>query len=728
MVEARSDDVLRRGLLDRFPRPEDARRLLVVSAPGGWGKTTLVRSWADRVPARCSWSSLSAADNDPVRLIASVLSSARSIAPDINQSLPDPGSSTPAAWVEENLPVLMEAIQAESPAAIVLDDYHLIENPESHSIVQAMVEQVGSRSLLVLSTRVDPPLRLARLRAARWVDELRSEDLGFSVDDADLVLRQAFSLELTRPQLQLLVESTEGWPAAISLAAQSLKTVDDRDAFLAQFVTNDRLIVDYLAEELLDTLPPDHQTFVHRTSVVDQFGVELASALADPASAGAIAEDLERRGLVRRRHESGSVWYRYHDLLRDVLVHRLDEDTKRAGHRLAADWFLDHGHPRRAIEQLIAAGDNRRAIALVAEHASDYTLRGRYTTVARWISALADAGEADPGMFLLAARAALYGGRVDQAKVWADRAGESAAEYEPHERLMARAAKVSLLHANGRIADAATEAERVFELFDSHDGAFDGPSSDVAECLLVSAMALTLTDRIDQAEIRLQQCIEMPSETGDRIPTITAISLQGLLAFQRHEPDTARTLTDRAMQMADEAGLPSTAIHMSLAHVGRLLTGDVEQAKRAVEPLRTIGEKIYSPYAVVLFHLAEANHWIQIDSTGDAQRVILAARDLSDEIEQPSPLIERYVDLVASRLPSAPETTDGDDLLGPGALTARELQVLRAFSSNLTQREIGRELFLSFNTVKTYARSAYRKLGVTSRSEAVKACREAGLF
>ncbi len=180
--------------------------------------------------------------------------------------------------------------------------------------------------------------------------------------------------------------------------------------------------------------------------------------------------------------------------------------------------------------------------------------------------------------------------------------------------------------------------------------------------------------------------------------------------------------------MADEAGLPPTAIHMSLAHVGRLLTGDVDQAKRAVEPLRTIGEKIYSPYAVVLFHLAEANHWIQLDSTGDAQRVILAARDLMDEIEQPSPLIERYVDLVASRLPSIPETDDGDDLLGPAALTTRELQVLRAFSSNLTQREIGRELFLSFNTVKTYARSAYRKLGVSSRSEAVQACREAGLF
>ncbi len=728
MVEARSDDVLRRGLLDRFPRPEDAQRLLVVSAPGGWGKTTLVRSWADRVPARCSWSSLSAADNDPVRLIASVLASARSIAPDINQSLPDPGSSTPAAWVEENLPVLMEAIQVEGPAAIVLDDYHVIENPESHSIVQAMVEQIGSRSLLVLSTRVDPPLRLARLRAARWVTELRSEDLGFRVDDADLVLRQAFSLELTRPQLQLLVESTEGWPAAISLAAQSLRTVDDRDAFLAQFVTSDRLIVDYLAEELLDTLPSGHQTFVHRTSVVDQFGVELASALADGASAGAITEDLERRGLVRRRHESGRVWYRYHDLLRDVLVHRLDEDTKRAGHRLAADWFLDDGQPRRAIEQLIAAGDNRRAIALVAEHASDYTLRGRYTTVARWISALADAGEADPGMFLLAARAALYGGRVDQAKVWADRAGESADEYEAHERLMEGAAKVSLLHANGRIADAAIEAERVFELFDAHDGAIDGPSSDVAECLLVSAMALTLTDRTDQAEIRLEQCIEMSSETGDRIPTIAAISLQGLLAFQRHEPDTARTLIERALQMADEAGLPPTAIHMSLAHVGRLLTGDVDQAKRAVEPLRTIGEKIYSPYAVVLFHLAEANHWIQLDSAGDAQRVILAARDLMDEIEQPSPLIERYVDLVASRLPSIPETDDGDDLLGPAALTTRELQVLRAFSSNLTQREIGRELFLSFNTVKTYARSAYRKLGVSSRSEAVQACREAGLF
>ncbi len=728
MVEVRSDDVVRRGLLDRLPRPEDDERLLVISAPGGWGKTTLLRSWAGGVPAiRCCWSSLTPADNDPMRLIAGVLESSEALIPDVGRSLPGPGSSTPAAWVEEGLPVLLDAVQADGPAAIVLDDYHVIDNPESHRIVQAMIEQVGPRSLLVLSTRVDPPLRLARLRAARWVSELRSDDLGFTTDEADQLLRQAFSLDLSPQQVELLVESTEGWPAAISLAAQSLRTVDDRDEFLSRFVSSDRLIVDYLAEELLDTLPPDHRTFLHHTSVVDRFVVELAAALTDPASAGAIAEDLERRGLARRRHESGRIWYRYHDLLRDVLKHRLDADARRVGHRLAADWYLADHQPRPAIEQLIEAGDNGRAIALVAKHASDYTLRGRYATVARWIGALAETPEADAGMFLLAARATLYGGRVDQAKTWAGRADEHTDD-QPTNRLMALATRVSLLHADGRIADAAAEADRVFELFDGRNGSFDGPPGDVAECLLVSAMALTLDGRTGPAEARLEQCIEVTSGATDRIPTIAARSLQGLLAFQRQDPATSRSLTDQAMRMAEEVGLPSTAIHMSLAHVGRLLTGDADQAGRAVEPLRTIGETIYSPYAVALFHLAEANHWIETGSIDDAERVIVAARDLIEEIEQPSPLIERYVDLIAGRLPSTAPTPDDRRPAGTAALTAREIQVLRAFSSNLTQREIGRELFLSFNTVKTYARSAYRKLGVSSRSEAVQVCRDAGLF
>ncbi len=720
--------MVREDLLGRLPDANDDNRLLILAAPGGWGKTTLLDTWdtwrTDTAFCRCP---LTRGDNDPTRFINTLVGAASPLLGDIDRTWSDPSESTPTVWVEDSLPLFLKSIETTpTPVVLVLDDYHVIDNADTHSIVQSLVETTGPQTLTVLSTRIDPPLRLGRLRAARTVAEVRSEDLRFSVDQTDQLLRNTFDLDLTQDQVKLLVDTTEGWPAAISLAAQSLQTVNDPQEFLTRFVSTDRLIVDYLAEELLDTLPLGHQSFLHDTSVVERFVPTLAAALTEADDAGQIGEDLERRGLLRRSYDSDRVWYRYHQLLRDVLHQRLNPETQRARHLTAADWFLAENQPRAAIEQLIAGGANERAIDLISQHASDYTLRGRSATVADWIEAVADTPAASPSLYLLGAQASVYSGRVDQGQAWLDRAA-NAGPLQPTEQLLALAMQISLAHADGRVADAAAIGDRLIDYHQAHAGGLTGEPEEVAECIFLAGLQFSMIGETEQAEPLYEQVISIAAEGQNQSPTIAALGVKALHAYLDGNLGDATSLTERAFELAKSMNLPAAAIHMYIAHLGRVLTGSEQQAREAIDALRKINEYVYSPYGVVFSHLSEAHFWLGTGGEPDAaERALVAGRDLLDELLQPSPLAEEYYKLISSRLPGVADSSD--QAPGVEALTDREIQVLRAFSSNLTQREIGRELFLSFNTIKTYARSAYRKLGVGSRTEAVRVCREAGLF
>ena len=720
-----SEDVVREDLLRRLPTASGNERLLIVAAPGGWGKTTLLGTW-DEWAADTNFCrfSLTPPDNDPTRFINRMLANAGPLLGPADERWPDPGESTPMVWVEDALPLFVEAIEAEAPAVLVFDDYHLIENAETHGIVQSLIDATGPGTLTVLSTRVDPPLRLARLRAARAVTDVRSEDLRFSAADTDLLLRQTFGLELTAEQVQLLVETTEGWPAAISLAAQSLRTVSDPDEFLSRFMASDRLIVDYLAEELLDALPAAHRTFLHHTSVVEQFVPNLSASLTDAEDAGQIGEDLERGGLLRRSYDADRMWFRYHQLLRDVLYQRLDPAVRRAKHVVAAEWFLADDEPGAAIEQLIAADEFDRATDLVGRHASRYILGGRYRTVENWVAAVSAATEPGHELLLLGAQAALYGGHVERARTWLARAEAVDGAMSPGNRLLALSTEAALAAAAGRLRDAVEIAERLVDHHAAHDDGGADPTA-CAEALFVAALQFGFDDQIERAEHVLDLSIEIGSAGPDRISAVSAYGMKALFAFAARDDVTAWALTERAMALAADTDLPPTALHLAPVQLMRILIGDERHGSEAVDHIRKVCEYIYLPYGAALGQIGEASYRLRIDDADGAERCLVGGRDLLDELDQPSELLERYYKLIHDRLPGSLATAEP---AGTDALTDRELQVLRAFSSNLTQREIGRELFLSFNTIKTYARSAYRKLGVSSRTDAVRACREAGLF
>ncbi|MEL7206716.1 MAG: LuxR C-terminal-related transcriptional regulator, partial [Actinomycetota bacterium] len=292
------------------------------------------------------------------------------------------------------------------------------------------------------------------------------------------------------------------------------------------------------------------------------------------------------------------------------------------------------------------------------------------------------------------------------------------------DQLLALAIETMLQLAAGRTSDATGVADRLLD----YERGIDPTQVEAgiyAEALFVAALPYCLDGRYDEAEANLNRSIAAARGGSSQVPTVACLGMQALLRVLAEDPAGAAVLATESLELTAELQLPQTALHTSPAHLVRVLTGTENQAREALEHLSKICDQIYLPYAVVAANLAEARFQMRIDDLERAQRALVAGRDLFDELEQPSDLLTRYYRVVTEAVPGQQPVPRPP---GPEALTDRELQVLRAFSSNLTQREIGRELFLSFNTIKTYARSAYRKLGVSSRTEAVRACREAGLF
>ena len=717
----RANDLIRHELLRRLPDPTD-RLIVVLTAPAGWGKTTVLNAWSNTMPdvGSCRLA-LTPADDDPRRFLDRFEAAAQPLLGPIDGG--SAANSSPAVWVEDVLPLVRRQFDAVGPALIVLDDYHIVTQPDIHQIVQALVDELPAQTSLVLSTRGDPPLRLARLRAARRVVEWRAEDLAFTVDDTAELLRQGFGLQLGDRELDLLTTRTEGWPAAISLAALALPRVDDVETFLDNFLAVDQYLVDYVTEELLGVVPAEQRSFLVRTSVVERFTVELACRLADTGRGGELCDELERRGLLTRDLDEGRAWFRYHQLIRDHLYHQASAVDRANLHLTAADWFLAEDLPRAAIDQLIAGGHHQRANEMVGRYGSSYIIAGRTATVVGWVEALRRVDAIEPRTLLLGAQAAFYGGDRARGRAWL----AEATEHElagPAEWAVALSLRATVANADGLIADAARWANRLTELLDEHGDDSSIPIDDRAEGYFVAGHTLLFADDEPVAMEALERSLAISrSPVVTLPPAVAALGMQAFVAYLQQDLATARSLVDQAFAIADQLDLAHTSMHMRAPVLMRLAIGNEAEAGDLLADVHRF-ELSYSAYSIATAHLIEARYHARRRDQDAAVAAFGVARDLLDEVAQPSPSIERFYDEIASELtigaaPTSPE---------PEALTDRELQVLRAFSSNLTQREIGRELFLSFNTIKTYARSAYRKLGVSSRTEAVHACRELGLF
>ena len=397
----------------------DAARLVLVSAPAGFGKTTLLNAWARGSGRKVGWLSLDEGDNDPARFLAYLLAALQSIDPGLGAGLREtlqtaqlsgPGG---AALIRQSLSILVNRLhQLPEPAILVLDDFHLINDETVQGLVAFLVEHLPARMLLAIASRADPPLPLARLRARGELVELRQADLRFLPEEAAEFFEQMTALRISPEEALALVTRTEGWAAGVQLAGLALQgqqaethaQLPDVRAFLEAFSGSSRYVLDYLAEEVFASQPEEIQDFLLKTAVLDRLSADLCACLlneeecnaptASPtarAGAQSALERLERANLFITPLDDRRAWYRYHMLFADLLRNRLEStrpDLTPVLHRRASRWFEQHDLPGEAIRHALAAGDYPSAARLVDAAAPNLLRRGEIRTLLGWIKAL----------------------------------------------------------------------------------------------------------------------------------------------------------------------------------------------------------------------------------------------------------------------------------------------------------------------------------------------------
>lgn len=369
-------------------------RLTLVSAPPGFGKSTLLADWllAPNRSWTAAWVSIDAGDNDPATFWSYVTAALHKAAPSVGKDPPEQGEGTPPEMVVRAL--INDLVGLPGDIVLVLDDYHVVETDAVHQAIEFLVDHLPANAHVVITTRADPPLPLARLRARGELVEIRAADLRFTADEAATYLRDVMGLPVEAAGIAALEARTEGWIAALQLAALSMQGRDDLESFIAGFAGDDRYIVDYLADEVLRRQPVAVRSFLLRTSILSRMNASLVNAVTGRNDGKATLESLERANLFVIPLDERRDWFRYHHLFGEVLqAHLRDEapEAVRKLHGLACDWFEEHGDRGEALGHALAAGSFERAADLVELWLPELRRTRQETTMRRSIEALPDA-------------------------------------------------------------------------------------------------------------------------------------------------------------------------------------------------------------------------------------------------------------------------------------------------------------------------------------------------
>ncbi len=419
VVRPQANLVPREGLLrklDELPR----RKLALVSAPAGFGKTTSIAAWiqAHRYPV--AWVSLDAGDSDPARFLAYLVAALRTLHPEVGESVQQALAATPVPPAELLLAALINDLASvPDDFLLVLDDYHAIESPEVHEILLFILERAPASLHLVLLTRADPPFPLARLRVRGELLEVRAADLRFSGGEAARFFNDLMGLDLSGEQLAALQAKTEGWAAGLQMAALSLQGRSDVEGFIEAFTGADRFVLDYLLEETLALLPEDLQRVMPELSILGRFNASLCEAVTRRDSGSELLAELERRNLFLVPLDNHREWYRYHHLFADLLGHRLQglyPESVPELHRRASLWYESQGEMYEAIAHAREAGDAGLLARLVESSWRDLIRQGGRRELWELTSGIAPGTVlARPRLAVMHGWAHTYYGRLDEA-------------------------------------------------------------------------------------------------------------------------------------------------------------------------------------------------------------------------------------------------------------------------------------------------------------------------
>jgi LuxR family maltose regulon positive regulatory protein len=719
--------VPRPDLVGRLAAEVAAHRLTLISAAAGWGKTTLVVDWLAAQDDPVAWVALDDSDNDPARFwryVSEALGRA-GIALDAQAVGALSGAD---ATREVGLTELINAVaDAEGRTILALDDLHAVREPSIVESLAFLVPRLPDSLRLVATTRTDPAIGLGRLRARGDLGELRADDLRFSPAEAARLLGDAVGADLPAEEVERLRARTEGWAAGLYLAGLSLRGRDDAAAFIADFAGDDRLVVDYLAAEVLEGQPAERRAFLLRTSILPRLTAPLCDAVTGREGSAAVLTELERSNLFLVPLDRRREWYRYHHLFGELLRHELTLEAPgevEELHRRASGWFESHGDMDEAIHHAAAAGDLERAADLIAGCWAGYERSGWTATTQRWLSLLPeDRLREDPRLCLAGALIAINLGRAEAAGPWLDEAERAAARPgapgDPAAIASDVAAGRSLVALlRGDMPQAVAIGREALALSEGVP-----PWSRAVACLALG-IALHASDERDAAYPYLEEVADLADAA--KAPAVVALSHLADTDLDRGDAALAERRALHAIDLASEerhAEYPHAAgAHAGLARV-RSRQGDhataLESADRAVDLARRGHSRPETAHAILARAMVRT-------AAGEADGARADAAEARAMLEGAvgARRLQRMLAVVEEGLAAAEEPA----AVPGGELTDRELAVLRRLTGDGSAREIAADLYVSHNTVKTQMRAIYRKLGVASREDAVARARERGLL
>jgi LuxR family maltose regulon positive regulatory protein len=704
--------------------------LILVDAPAGFGKTTLVAQWRASLAGTrpFGWLSLDRGDDDPARLWWYVVTALQRACPQIGgEAIMAELRVQAPDFTGLVLPMLANELAAlPGPVVLVLDDYHVIKERSCHDQIAFLLSHLPPTAQIVLITRADPALPLARLRAAGQMAEIRARELRFAAGEAATLVHAVSGVQLSEPDLADLMDRTEGWPAGVYLAALSLRDHSSPHAFVREFTGDNRFIFDFLAEEVLSRQPAEVQQFLMRTSILGRFCAPLCDAVTGSAGAAGIIDRLERENLFIVPLDETRHWFRYHHLLAQVLrghLARAEPGIVPALHRRASAWHCEHGSADEAISHAIAAGDPDLATGFIASHWFGYVGSGRVATVHRWLRLLGDDQIASRP---LAAHCAAWSAALSSERQTAQRwlpviaAGPDSGPLPDGMPSLTFSAALLQgvygfdgLRAMRESAAIAAGLER------------DPASPWYALAQAALGFSQYLASEPTAAQPALEAAAHAPA--AHVLTQIVALSTLSLIAVGQGSLPTARRLMQTAYHTADADQFRLTP-SASMAHVaaGAVLAaeGRLDEARGELTQALSYRDRIpgTSPWPTLEATIRLAEVLLETGDRAEAAGLISQARGVLGTLPDGAEAQRARLAALERRL-AGPRRE-----LSPAApLTEREISVLHLLGGSLSLREIGQELFVSANTVKTHTQAIYRKLGVSSRTEAVEHGRELGI-
>jgi LuxR family transcriptional regulator, maltose regulon positive regulatory protein len=719
---ARPGIVVRAALVGRLAAAQAP--VVTVTAPPGYGKTTLLAQWAERLGSRVAWLSCDDAENDPVVLLSALAVALDRIGPVDPAIFPALASSGAGVAM---VPRFVSAVASvQPPVTVLLDQAEAVTNRQCMNAIAEFVLRLPPGWRFALASRTAVPLPTARLRAQGGLLEITADDLAMGPGEADLLLREA-GAEVDETALSDLLQRTEGWPAGLYLAALAMRAGTQRSAAGFTFTGDDVFMGDYLRLELLDRISGAEVSFLTRTSVLDRMCGPLCDAILGQQGSGAVLEQMEARNLLVVPLDRHREWYRYHHLLRELLraeLRRREPDRAQDLHFRAAVWFEANGMPQTAIDHARAAGDYDRLARLILELQQPVWASGRVETVRRWMEWIREVTAAEYYGAIAAHGSLIFAllGQPGEAERWI-----AAAE---------RASPAGILP-DGSTMEGTLAYLRACLCRDGIAGmrrdartALDGlsPASPYrATMLYTEGLSYLLEGEPARAQPVLARALDVASHTGS--PPLTALILaqQCGAAAQQSSWSEVTSLAQRAAAIVQAghfddywssalvyAWAARDALHQGHNSQGRFYLGRASRLR----PLLTYMLPVVSVQAL----LEMAHCYITLADRAGAAAVLTQAHGI---LQQRPDL--GHLPAQAGQLEARLATIEAR-AAGPSALTAAELRLLPLLSTHLPVPEIAAELFLSPHTIKSELKSIYRKLGATSRTQAVTRSRELGLF